>query len=144
MEDDKKSEKLVPEERFILFTAIPLIIIMIIGAIIIAVCDKDYEKQEHLYDIASLERNSEVEGHFSLGGGYIDTNPVYYFYVLAEKGYILGKIDALNTYIIEDDTIAPSVYKVEAKKGREKTEYYIMYVPIGTIIKEYSVQKMNR
>ena len=87
------------------------------------------------YNIVSLERSSEVEGHFFIGSGHVNGTQYYYYYRETDKGYKLEKARTDYTYLIETDTITPSLYL--CKDSGEIDSYYKIYCPVGTIIKEY-------
>ena len=87
------------------------------------------------YKIVSLERNSEVKGSFCIGTGHIDTQTYYYTYTIRGNNYKLEKYNTNYTYLHETDEITPSIYK--HKESGDKYFYYIIYCPVGTIVKEY-------
>jgi hypothetical protein len=61
--------------------------------------------REELYNIAD---GSEVHGAFSLFGGYIDTEEVYYYYTKNARGaYTLKHFRARNTEIYMDEDFKP-------------------------------------
>ena len=88
-----------------------------------------------VYDIVSLERDSEVHGAFALGYGHVDEHPVYYFYIETDKGYKLKSIETEYTYIQENDEIEPSIYHY--KKSGEEYSHYTIYCPTGTVVRDY-------
>ena len=88
-----------------------------------------------VYDIVSLERDSELHGSFALGYGHVDECPVYYFYIETDKGYKLKSIETEYTYIQENDDIEPSVYHY--KKSGEHYSHYTIYCPTGTVVRDY-------
>lgn len=55
--------------------------------------------------------------------------------IISKKGVKLGKIDSVNTYVIETNEYVPSIYKV--KEYHTLNSYYNLYVPYGTIITTY-------
>ena len=89
--------------------------------------------------IVSLERDSEISGSFVLGSGHVDTKQYYYFYTVdteaSIKFYTLESVDVKYTRIVEDDSVTPCVYK--RKKLKEWEEYYTIFCPVGTIVKEF-------
>ena len=97
--------------------------------------DYNREYDNKVYDIVSLERNSEVHGSFALGYGHVDECPVYYFYIETDNGYKLESLGTEYTYIQENDDIEPSIYHY--KKSGEFYSYYTIYCPTNTIVRDY-------
>ena len=92
------------------------------------------EIEEELYpQIYSLSLHDNVEGHFCLGSGSINTENYYYFYIDSKYDtYQLTKLkNKGNVYIKESDT-TPKV--VERKDANSTEIYYIIYVPVGTVV----------
>lgn len=60
--------------------------------------------------VYSLERESTIEGKFTLGSGSFGSSICYYVYLIDEEnGYkVLASIPAVGTAINETDEIAPS------------------------------------
>ena len=87
------------------------------------------------YEIVSIEKNSEVEGHFTLGSGYINSDKVYYFYTITDIGYKLESANYKYTYLVEDSSVTPHVQHI--KEAKSYSSYYIIYCPEGTIVKEF-------
>lgn len=67
--------------------------------------------QDEYYDIVSIKNKSDVSGQFSgflLGfSGGIDSVERYYFYIKANRGLLLGKVSAENTFIVETNSQSP-------------------------------------
>ncbi len=106
--------------------------------------EKEYKAEYHtlINEIVSLDRDSATNGHFSLGCGYIETKPVYYYYYkVAENTYTLGSLkkDDKGIYIVETDSYTPSIYKVKEANVDPSKYYYNIYVPFGTVIVNYNV-----
>lgn len=95
------------------------------------------EYTKHVADIMSISRESGVEGHFTLGCGSIKNAQYYFYYYETDKGVKLGKIDSVNTYVIETNEYVPSIYEV--KESHTFQIYYNLYVPYGTIITTYAL-----
>lgn len=97
-----------------------------------------FEKEEIVYEeIVSIEQNDEISGAFVLGTGRVDEETEYYMYAKTDKGLVLYKLAAgESTYIVESDEVVPHVSFVKEKWTEP---YYIIYVPIGTITKEYKM-----
>ena len=89
-------------------------------------------------EIYSLDRGTEVNGHFSLGCGSIDSDITYYFYVETERGFELKSISSDNSkiYLVETDEKYPSIV---TKKDKDSFgTYKVIYIPVGTIVKSFT------
>jgi hypothetical protein len=95
----------------------------------------DHIEYENIYSIRST--NDDIEGHFFLGSGYIDEDTYYMVFVEDEKGIKLDKYDTRYTYIVEVDD--GNHYVRHIKEKWTLGDYYILYVPVGTIIVEYRI-----
>lgn len=95
-----------------------------------------YEELE--YNIYSLDRGIEIEGHFTLGTGSINTNIAYYFYIETYRGFELKSIANSDTkiYLVETEERDPCI--VTKKESNSFEKYKIIYVPIGTIVRAYT------
>lgn len=120
---------------------------------------------QNITSLSSDQRWSmEGGGSFFLGCGQVSVNggsvPQYVFYKVTPNGYQLGTIDATNVFIKEDENKYPYIewdyshYTASLKRwdddGSTK-DYYMngattdklmityIHVPIGTIIKDYSL-----
>lgn len=115
----------------LIFVAIGIILINILGY-------GAYEKEEIIYDeIISIEQDQEMAGVFVLGTGGVNEKTVYYMYAKTERGLILHEMSAGHgVYIIETNEVVPHITLV---KEKWKSAYYIIYVPEGTILKEYKL-----
>lgn len=101
-------------------------------------CCRVYKRdsfRNYITEIISLERDSEVSGSFFLGSGTVKEEQYYYFYVPTNRGYKLDSKRCKETYIVEDDTITPCLYS--CKEAGSYSEYYQLYVPTNTVVKEY-------
>lgn len=87
------------------------------------------------YEIVSIEKNSDVEGRFALGSGYIGSDKVYYFYTVTNVGYKLESASYKYTYLVEDSSVTPHVQHI--KEAKSYSSYYVIYCPEGTIVKEF-------
>ena len=98
------------------------------------------EYQEVVYDhIYSMDLNNEVNGRFRLGRGYINTGNYYYFYIkTGEDTYGLRKlkIEGDNVFIKETDNYGSVIQR---KDKDSKFIYYVINVPYGTVVEEYSI-----
>ena len=114
-----------------------IIVYSIILCIVFSMFSCEYELKK-VYPIVSLEtRKSDSGGSFILGTGSIEGIVHYFSYrKLDENKYILTKHRALRTIIIESDE-SPK-YEIWSDKWHSNT--YYLYIPYGTIIKEFSTK----
>lgn len=113
----------------------PLIVCLVCGIVKTISLNTEYNKLIH--NIVSIRYQNETSGNFFLGYGDVENTMYYYYCYDTPYGYTLGKVEANGTYIIEDDTITPSLYKIK-EKG-ETIARHVFYVPIGTIRVYYSI-----
>lgn len=95
------------------------------------------EYTKHLTDIISLHRGDGIEGSFILGSGHVQDVQYYFYYYETPKGIKLGKIEAEDSYIVETNSITPSIYEV--KESGTVDVYYNIYVPVGTVVASYTL-----
>ncbi len=88
-------------------------------------------------DIVSISRDSEMDGHFTLGYGYVKEDQYYFYYYPTEKGIRLGKVKTDYSYIIETTEYTPSIYKVKELYTFNEQIYYNIYVPNGTVVNTF-------
>jgi hypothetical protein len=131
-------------------------IIIIAGVFVLYIVSRSFIPMDKIecstreYEIASLQDNSTIHGSFILGSGTIESVPTYFFYYkVYGGGYKLGKVQYYDMTIIEDDSFTPGVYKAwfqhtpcNKKLNRwvirkQSKYYYYIYVPSGTIIKNF-------
>lgn len=112
------------------------------------------DHEERAYEIVSLKSKSEISGSFFLGTGSIDDREYYYtFAEVEEDRYKRVTIPSDNSIIEETDEKTPHVTKKYyvrdgvdwivpewIDKGEVSKVEYNIYVPKGTIIKEFSVK----
>jgi len=145
---------------FILGCAIGLLICLII-TLVVAEFGNYYDLCKHnikteYIEIVSLQPFNSVEGSFVLGTGTID-GKMYYIYMKKESGgYRKGKILADDVLICETNEVSPRLsWKVLDRKVPtwlwpefiipifddffKSPRDFVMYVPKGTIIKEFRV-----
>lgn len=99
-----------------------------------------YKRQSYnnfVTEIVSLKMNSEIQGNFVLGSGTLKDVNYYYFYKETSQGYRLDKVRSEDTVIDEDDSITPSLYHI--KESGSYSPYFKLYVPVGTIVKEFKL-----
>ena len=114
---------------FLLFMILPL------------VCDDIKVVQS--VKIYSLYNNSEIKGKFILGSGSINQEEYYYFFTKKDNAYYkekvsnkTGIIETDKTPKLEETTIYPKIWYGQLFEIRQ----YKLYVPKGTIIKEFKVR----
>lgn len=116
---------------------------------------KESEKYyEDVYEIYSLNLQTQVSGNFVLGCGSVESEDYYTFYIKNnDNDYKLSKVKTNRTAIRMDSTVQPKlvkqVYKITKTPctmfGGEKTEEindtyrYLLIVPNNTIRQEYKV-----
>ena len=112
-------------------------IVGVIACVAVGPLENSYDniQYENIYSIRST--NDDIEGHFFLGSGYIDECTYYVVFVEDEKGIKLNKYDTRRTYIVEVDD--GNHYVRHVKEKWTLGDYYILYVPVGTIIVEYRI-----
>ncbi len=98
----------------------------------------EYHEEVVYNEIYSVTRENEVEGHFTLGCGSINTDTYYYFYIQTEPNvYRLTKLKVDgNTYIKE---VNDNFNIIAVNPENSFTIKYYVNVPKGTIIKSYNV-----
>lgn len=110
-----------------------------------------YEDRTFDLPIVSLERDSELHGkQFFLGGGYVDQERYYFTYaVMPDGGFRMVKVKASVTTIYETDSVSPHIWLNRKADHKISVDSLIKYsdqatdchlwVPIGTIIKEFKL-----
>ena len=130
--DKKECTEMFLTGTFVIFLASTLVAPLFIG---MAEETYDYVQYENIYSIRSTD--DEIDGSFFLGSGYIDEKTYYVVFVEDEKGIKLNKYNTINTYIVEVDN--GNYYVRCVKEKWSMSDYYILYVPVGTIIVEYRI-----
>ena len=109
-------------------------------------CTLEYKVVEETEDfIESLERNSISKGSFVLGFGSVNSTQHYFYYKQHKEGYKLDNIDCDDVYIVETDNKRPQiaydakVYKDKSYGSSEIYDSMKIYVPVGTIKKEFKL-----
>lgn len=134
---------------FALGGGIGLLFMFAIGAGVQSVFLGTNTNQEYV-SISSLKPNNNTEGSFFLGSGSIkDVEYYLFFQKLKNSRYIRGRVPAEGTIIEENNNENP---RLEWTRHTGKTnkfitmEYihkdkdYILYVPEGTIIKQFKLE----
>lgn len=113
---------------------------------IVQAIDREYigDDTEHYLYIYSLKNKSDVYGNFFLGSGTVSETEYYYFYYKSNYGYERHKLSTNDVSIVENDNTRPRIVeRIRTYKGKyfkwedKSTEKYIMYVPTGTIIRQF-------
>lgn len=96
--------------------------------------------------IVSIQDDTAINARFSLGSGYIDEELQYYFYRVVGDSYRSGHVSQDNTYIHETNDVMPSVLSCHRILRANWWHWdrlghwrYDIYVPPGTIIKEFNL-----
>lgn len=74
--------------------------------------ENNYKKYTTITYIYSLGDNTNTNGNFYLGFGQVETEWEYSYYYKTKDGFKIGTQKAIDTYIVEDDTIPPQVREV--------------------------------
>lgn len=115
------------------------------------------EKSRETYTtpIYSLRNQLQIEGQFSLGSGFVDSQEHYYFFTKDNRGsYQAFHAKACNAYIFEDEEktpyarwqtvhYVPSIwvcYFTRKIFDRYEDTALDLHVPKNTIIQEYKVK----
>jgi len=89
------------------------------------------------YNIYSIGRETSIEGSFFLGSGSLDSVSYFIAWKQYGEGFKLIKANQDNSVIYEDNSVKPHIiYKINAFSG---VTYYDIYVPTGTILKEFKL-----
>jgi len=135
----------------VLFGVFMFLILLIAPIFFFVIYTKDdyHEIEKHDWYIESLGNDKYLSGSFFLGSGTINEIDYYYFYVNTTNGYSRLKRPISETYIIETDNRKPEltiVYDHYDNTDKfwtvaEDTKlYYKLYVPKGTIIRDFRVR----
>ena len=96
-----------------------------------------------------------TEGEVWLGFGTFEQEGCYFYYYKVGKGYKLGKLQADNVLIIEDDNEVPKIQYYTTKAVNEKTKGWIIpnsidddkeiviFVPEGSICQDINFDLKN-
>jgi len=132
---------------FLVGGTLGLLIAIIIGSFIPDKYTENVEVPE--YKIYNLQDNSNVSGSFFLGSGRVDEKMAYTFYIHTVDGYVPMSLETSTCAIKETDDIKPQMVSVKRKfknKNFDKwaattdpTICHIIYVPKGTIVKNYNL-----
>ena len=108
------------------------LIVVLVVALALLGCE---EKLKGSFAISSVSFGEETGGSFFLGSGSVKERIVYYGFRQYGEGQKLFRIDALSTTVIETDGREPMMERwVRADRERD---VYKLYVPVGTIIREF-------
>lgn len=108
-----------------------------------------YTEEQHMYHIHSLGNDKYTEGNFGLFTGEINDVDYYFYFVNYTTGMRRNKLPISKTYLIEGD-YRPKVVAVYKKYRDEdrfwkvwdeyEPEYYKIYVPKNTIVRDFKVR----
>lgn len=109
-----------------------------------------YQEEKVEYYIQSLGNNSYVEGDIGLFTGSIEEIDYYFFYVSYMSGMGREKLRTSECYIVEGNYSRPIIKGMYTKyKDNDrfwkiwdeyKPDYYKIYVPKNTIIRDFKVR----
>jgi hypothetical protein len=91
------------------------------------------EETAKVADIYSIKQGSSVNSSFFLGTGSIKEADYYYYYIKTDKGFLLDKVIAKGTYIVEDDNVVPNVSYVREAWNLSISKTYTITVPTNTV-----------
>ena len=107
-------------------------------------------EENHEFYIYSLGNDKYINGDIGLFSGTIDEIDYYFFYVKYTNGMFREKLKLDKCYIVEGDYPRPEIKGVYRKfKDKDKfwkiwddvtADYYKIYVPKGTIIRNFKVR----
>lgn len=98
-------------------------------------------------EIYSLADNSGAEGRFFLGGGSIETEMYYFYYIKTQGAFKIHKVKADDVFLHEDDIKKAYVEERVTKTIHPKnwlifdlpnTETHLI-VPKGTVVQYYRI-----
>ena len=119
----------------------------VIGALTLFI-PKDTELKVLEYQIVSLQDNSDINGRFFLGSGYIKQDMQYTFYYKSKDGFRLKQVKSDKAVINYSDNPRVIRYKdvpIDGwynnwlANGYKPSERYKIYVPKGTIKTNYNL-----
>lgn len=124
-------------ETFLTLLTVTLGISTVVAPIVTGMAEHNYNyvQYENIYSIRSTDE--DIDGSFFLGSGHIDEDTYYVVFVEDEKGIKLNKYDTNNTYVVEVNDGNHCVRHIKEKWSMQ--DYYVLYVPVGTIIVEYRI-----
>ena len=108
-----------------------------------------HTQEKHWHYIESLGNDKYLNGSFFIGSGSIDETDYYFFFIETKHGHKRIKLKVDYTYIIETDAKNPEWVKVYTHYGDEDSfwkvwshdfEHNKLYVPSGTIIRDFKVR----
>jgi len=102
-----------------------------------------HDTTEHYLYVYSLRNQEKTSGDFFLGSGTVEQTEYYYYYYKSNYGYERGKLPTSNVSIVETNKRPEIVERCKVYKGKffkwnnTSIDRYIMYVPKGTVIKQF-------
>jgi|TARA_R110000850_G_C9969713_1_gene465092 hypothetical protein len=131
-----------------------ILLLFIAGGLSFGYCtyfeDTQRDVEEHDWYIHSLGNDKYMKGDFFLGSGTIEDTDYYFFYVRTQKGMSRIKRRVNDCYIIETDSRRPEIVGLRTVYDDEDKFFkvwfddsileYKIYVPKGTIIRDFKVR----
>ncbi|MFA5299625.1 MAG: hypothetical protein WC389_15660 [Lutibacter sp.] len=141
--------KYADAEDYILSGLICLVISVIISTVIAFSLPVQTKEVIDEFEIVTLQDNSQTEGNFFLGCGYINGTMKYVFYYKSDKSYKLFMVNYYSAEIIITNKKAFNqqirTVKTDALINKFALDFYlsenryVFYVPEGTIKQNYSL-----
>lgn len=126
------------EDKSFPFGVLTFLLTLVFGIATFIVADFEEEysivEYDNIYSIRGL--NGGTESTFFLGTGTIEEKTYYYVFVETDRGFELKRYRTYFTVIKEVDD---GNYYIAKQKNKWESEYYILYVPKGTIVVQYTV-----
>lgn len=132
-----------------LISALNLLVSAVIGFIVALILPSYYVVEKSTFDLESIQDGSKMNGQFFLGSGYINEKMHYSFYLNEKQGYKLYIISSNEAHIrYTKGKGKPKLEMFEEKVSDafinnfsicELETKYIIYVPKGSIIQNYSL-----
>ena len=116
------------------------------------ICNSPFQTITYTQPIVSLKSSSTVSGSFCLGSGTIKEKDYYFYYAdLDNNQYKMEKVEAYNTIIQETNERSPQIIITIDRRNPPKwvgknwmdiqdTKSIIIYVPVGTIIRQIKLE----
>lgn len=114
-----------------------LVISIFVLTILVLNCAEEYNKIK-CEKIVSIDKSLQTRGEFVLGTGAVHNITYYFTYEdLGNNQYKLCKFETNQTIIVE--TTEPKYYVADIKRKNEFDNNYYIYVPVGTITREFKL-----
>jgi hypothetical protein len=99
-------------------------------------------------DLRAVALDSGLEGRFFLATGYVEGKRVVNYIAEHDGGYItVEQVDAVNTYVYEDENVNPRVVTKQwqasewwlAPFGIDRGNTYVFHIPEGSVLENYTI-----